>query len=157
MTTKEKPRVKPKDFTYTHTDGTKYTLTEKEKRFCDYYLQFGAKGIDAVYEAGYDVKTKNSASVIAYENLRKPHIYNYINSKYEEYGFNDEDVMKEHLFLIKQQADLPSKGRGIDMYYKKKGSYAEQKIAHTVRNYRDLPDEELEKIHNAKTNRETTE
>ena len=154
-TKREKPKTvsdlrhnkTPKTFTYKARDGKTYTLTEREKRFCDAYLVFGAKGVDAVYEACYNVKSARVAYSIAYENLTKPHIYSYINMHYEEYGFNDEDVMKEHLFLIKQSGDLPAKAKGVDMYYKKYGSYAEEKTAVTVRNYSDLTDEELAKLH----------
>lgn len=128
--TKEKPKSisKLRFFTYTAKDDKEYTMTEKEKAFCDAYLRFGAKGIDAVYEAGYDVKNVSVASAIAYENLKKPQIFNYINLKYEEYGFNDDDVDKEHLFLLKQDGDLGSKAKAIDMYYKKRGTYAPEKI-----------------------------
>lgn len=151
MTTKEKPIVKkgklknPTTFTYTAKDGVLYSLNRREKAFCDSYLKFGAKGVDAVYEAGYNPKNVRVAYAIASENLSKPKMFNYINSKYEEYGFNDDDVLKEHLFLIKQDGDLASKAKGVDMYYKKKGIYAPEKHEHTVTavrvvNYRELED-----------------
>lgn len=154
-TVKSKPVSKLKFFTYTFKDGKEYSMTEQQKKFCDAYLAFGAKGVDAVYEAGYKPKNVNVAYSISSENLRKPEIFNYINSKYEEFGFNDEDVLKEHLFLIKQQGDLGSKARGIDMYYKKTGGYAEEKHEHVIRNYSDLPDDKLQEVYNAKTNKGT--
>jgi len=131
---KEKPKQKsnPKTFTYCARDGEEYKLNERQKAFCDAYLKFGAKGIDAVYEAGYNPRNVRVASSIAYENLTKPHIFNYINLKYEAHGFNDDDVMKEHLFLIKQDGDLGTKAKGIDMYYKKTGSYAPEKHRHEI-------------------------
>lgn len=154
-TVKNKPVSKVKKFSYTARDGQKYTLTEQQKAFCDAYLKFGAKGVDAVYEAGYKPKNVRVAYSIASENLRKPEIFSYINMKYEEYGFNDDDVLREHLFLIKQQGDLSSKARGIDMYYKKTGGYAEEKHEHVIRNYSDLDDEKLLELYNAKTNKTT--
>jgi hypothetical protein len=138
MALKEKPIVRkeklknPTKFTYKAKDGNTYTLTKLEKAFCDYYMQFGAKGVDAVYEAGYDPKNARVAYSISCENLTKPHIFNYIQMHYEEYGFNDEDVMKQHLFLINQDGDLGSKAKGVDMYYKKKGVYAPEKIEQTI-------------------------
>lgn len=125
-----KKSPKPKDYTYEY-KGEEYTLNEKEKKFCDAYLIFGAKGVDAVYEAGYDVANIKVAYAIASENLRKPKIFNYISMHYEEHGFNDEDVTREHLFLIKQDAELAAKAKGLDMYYKKKGLYAPDKVQHT--------------------------
>ena len=130
---KEKPKTKitrspSKKFTYTARDGTKHVLTEQQKLFCDAYLKCGARGVTAVYEAGYKPKNARVASAIAYENLMKPHIFNYINLMYEESGFNDEDITKEHLFLIKQDGDLPAKAKGLDMYYKLKGKFAPEKI-----------------------------
>lgn len=151
-----KKRISPKKFTYTARDGTSYTLTERQKAFCDYYLQFGAKGVDAVYEAGYNPKNAKVAGSIASENLIKPSIFNYINSKYEEYGFNDEDVLKEHLFLIKQDGDLSSKGRGIDMYYKKVGAYSAEKVE-VIKKYEDLPYAELTKLYDQRTEEENTD
>ncbi len=132
---REKPKNKrknPTNFTYTAKDGKEYTLELKQKLFCDYYLQFHARGIDAIYEAGYKPKNVKVAAVMAAENLMKPSIFNYIQMKYEEYGFNDEDIFKQHLFLINQDGDLSSKAKGVDMYYKKKGVYAPEKHEHSI-------------------------
>ena len=117
-----------KGFSITSNDGKKYKLTEKEKRFCEIYCQFGVSGIEAVTQAGYKATSKNTAYSIASENLRKPKIMAYIDSLYKEYKFTDEDVMREHLFLIKQHQNLPSKARAIDMYYKKKGLYSQDSL-----------------------------
>lgn len=133
MPTMEKPKlgtttkIAPKNFTYTAKDGTKHTLTERQKRFCDAYCEFGASGVDAIYEAGYRPKTRKVAYEMASENLRKPKIFEYIHLLYKEYGFNDDDITGEHLFLIRQNADLSAKAKGVDMYYKKDGKYAPQK------------------------------
>ena len=49
-------------------------LTEKQKRFADYYIETG-NGTEAAVKAGYSKKT---ARVIGQENLLKPAIKNYI-------------------------------------------------------------------------------
>lgn len=116
------------DFSYVSpADGKTYRMTIKEKSFCDAYLEFKGDGVDAVYEAGYEVKNALVAAAISHENLRKPNLIAYINAQLEEAGFNDDHVYKQHLFLVNQHADLKSKAKGIEMFYKLKGSYAPEK------------------------------
>jgi len=102
-------------------DGKTYTITMKERLFCEHYLEQYGNGVQAVYKAGYKVKNAIVASGIAYENLRKPHIYSYINSLLEERGYNDDNVAKQHAFLLQQHADLKTKAKAIEMYYKLRG------------------------------------
>ena len=128
VSSKEKTENIKGTIIYTATDGKKYRLTDKEKKFCESYLEFKGNGVDAIFEAGYNPKNRLIAAAMAYENLRKPHIFNYINLKLEEYGFGDENVEKQHLFLLNQQADFNSKGKAIDMFYKLKGKYAKKEI-----------------------------
>jgi len=52
------------------------TLTEKQKRFCEYYLE-NPNATEAAIKAGY---AKNTAYAIGAENLRKPQIQQYIAS-----------------------------------------------------------------------------
>ncbi len=52
-------------------------LTEKQKRFADYYIETG-NATESAVKAGYSKKT---AAVIATENLIKPNIKNYIDRK----------------------------------------------------------------------------
>ena len=66
--------------------------------------------------------------VMAYQMLKLPHITSFINLKLAEYGFGDDHVEKEHLFLINQHADLKSKKAAIDMFYKLKGKYPSEKL-----------------------------
>lgn len=153
----KKPKKKPVTslfFKFTGDDGVEYSLTKRQKLFVEYYLTFGANGVDAVIEAGYDVdyKDKNGnsngtpnrkmASVIATQNLSKLNICAYITTKLEEYGFNDKNVEKQHLFLINQNADLTNKKSALDMFYKLKGKYApeEHKVQH------ELTQEQLDRI-----------
>lgn len=114
----------------------KSTLTLKQKLFCNYYLEGSGNATEAVILAGYNVNKKNGhpdrilAKSIASENLTKPYIQRYIREKLQEIGFNDENVMRQHLGLINQWGDLPAKVRSIDMYYKKTGAYAATKLEH---------------------------
>lgn len=55
------------------TENTK--LTERQKRFCDYYIETG-NGADSARRAGYKAK---DLKVIASENLTKPNIKAYIS------------------------------------------------------------------------------
>jgi hypothetical protein len=91
-----------------------------------------------VFEAGYKVKDPRVAAAISSENLRKPHIMAYIDSLLVEYGFNDDNVEKQHLFVLNQYADLQAKNKAIDMFYKLKGTYAPEKKVTAVMNFTDL-------------------
>ena len=55
-------------------------LTEKQKRFCDYFIETGSI-TDAAIKAGYSKKT---AYAIGQENLKKPILKAYIDEKLEE-------------------------------------------------------------------------
>lgn len=55
-------------------------LTEKQKRFADYYIETGNM-TEAAIKAGYSKKT---ARVIGQENLLKPAIKNYIDERLKE-------------------------------------------------------------------------
>jgi len=132
-----------KVFKFKGLDGVEYNLSLKEKLFCEKYLELKGNGVEAVIQAGYKVKSRMIASSLSYEYLIKPHISNYITKMLEEYGFNDDNVTKQHLYLINQFGDLKSKGRGIDMFYKLKGSYAAEKIKIIDKNG-DLTDEQID-------------
>ena len=129
---KIKPPNNPdKLFRFTGLDGQEYKINLRQKYFSELYLQLDGNGKNAVIDAGYNVYTNRVAYVIASENLRKPNIIAYINLRLSEFGFDDENVGKQHLFLINQFSDLPAKAKGIDMYYKKKGEYAPDKTEHS--------------------------
>src|SRR3989344_4997841 len=109
----------------------KLTLSLKQKLFCQAYIDTLGNGTRAVLQAGYSISKKdghpdrNLAKSIASENLTKPYILTYINTLLEKAGLNDENVAVQHWFLINQNADLGVKARGVDMYYKLKGKYAQ--------------------------------
>jgi phage terminase small subunit len=52
-------------------------LTEKQKRFADYYIETG-NATESAIRAGY---SQNTATETGYENLRKPHIKEYIEER----------------------------------------------------------------------------
>lgn len=136
-------------------DQIEYRINLRQKLFCESYLQFYGNGVDAVIEAGYDVtfKDKNSgtgtgtnrklAAVIAAQNLVKLNIIAYLNLKLDEYGYNDEDVDKQHRFLINQYENLNAKAKGVDMYLKRRGLYAPEKHEHSFKEFDTLNTDDL--------------
>lgn len=109
-------------------------LTLKQKLFCQYYIESFGNGTKAVIKAGYNTTKKNGVSdrnlakSIASENLTKPDIWAYIKNLLEKSGLSDENVAIQHLFLINQNTDLSVKARAIDIYYKRYGKYAPDKL-----------------------------
>jgi hypothetical protein len=61
-----------------------------------------------------------TAQVNAYKLLRKPEVIERINELLEAKGFSDENVDKQHLFLLNQFADLKTKLGAIAEYNKLK-------------------------------------
>lgn len=59
-------------------------MTEKQKRFCEYYIASG-NATEAAIKAGYSKKT---AKETGYENLTKPHLKEYIDQKLDEMASN---------------------------------------------------------------------
>ncbi|MGM0174104.1 terminase small subunit [Enterococcus sp. DIV0800] len=55
-------------------------MTEKQKRFCEYYIASG-NATEAAVKAGYSKKT---AKETGHENLTKPHLKEYIDEKLDE-------------------------------------------------------------------------
>ena len=131
------PKVKENPLTGKTKSGK--VLTSQEKLFCEAYIWFFGNGTEAAEEA-YDVDKnkpnwKNTCASIAKENLRKPHILEYIRDIMDEQELTDESVDNELNFLLKQKADLNAKKGAIDIYNKVKGRYQkdnEQKTTHVV-------------------------
>jgi len=101
-------------------------LTLKQKKFCIKYIENGGNGAEAALASGYKVKSgsRNTAAVIAYENLTKPHVKDYLKTLYTAHGLDEAVVEREHAYLIEQRDDLSVKARSIEMYYKINGKYA---------------------------------
>lgn len=76
-------------------------LTEKQKRFADYYIECG-NATEAAIKAGY---SKNTAKAIGYENLTKPYlkayIDNVINKKDNERIASQDEVLKYFTSLMR--------------------------------------------------------
>jgi len=119
-------------------DGKTYSPQFKQKRFVECYIANGGNGAQAIIDAGYRINHRDKggkdtgvpnrklAKVMAYQELRKPHITSLIDAKLENMGFTEEYVELQHLFLLNQRADLKMKAKAIDMYYKLKGKYNSQ-------------------------------
>lgn len=74
-------------------------LTEKQKRFCDYYLE-NPNATEAAIKAGYSKKT---ARFIGNENLTKPNIKSYIDirlKKLEDARIANADEVLKYLTSI---------------------------------------------------------
>ncbi|MDB1956848.1 terminase small subunit [Clostridium tertium] len=63
-------------------------MTEKQKAFCDYYIETG-NATEAAIKAGYSKKT---AKVIGSENLTKPYLKQYIDERLAK--IEDERIAK---------------------------------------------------------------
>ena len=134
-------------------DGKHYTLTPKQKYWCDTYLEEGANLTTASLEV-YKVTNKHLCKIpwkllsdkekrrrmgaedvahqIGKENFGKPRIFNYINKILSDEGYTDDVVQLEHFKNIKQDRSLSAKNAALDMYYKKRGSYAPEERKDTV-------------------------
>lgn len=117
----------------------------RAKQFARQYIKNDFNGTKTVLEM-YNTTDKKTAGVIAVENLAKPSFQKAIIEEMEKRGLNDEMVLKELEYNIKQYKHLPSKNTAMDMYFKLKGDYApEKKLSVNV----DIPpdiDKEIENI-----------
>jgi len=104
-------------------------LNLKEEEFCQTYISHdrdlygnGTKCYLEVYGEYYSASHKGNfmsykvAQVLAYRLLRKVKIIERINELLEEGGFNDQNVDKQHLFLLNQHSDLKTKLGAIKEY-----------------------------------------
>lgn len=159
-TTKQKPIQKKKiiekqsgsKFIFTGDDGRGYEINFQQKLFCEKFLLHNGRGNIAVVESGYRVKNKfgvvndKMARSIASENLTKPNIIAYLGKLLDTDGFNEENVFKQHLYVINQMEDTHAKNRAIDMFYKLKAKYPAEKHEHTVRKLEELSDDTIAEI-----------
>lgn len=89
---------------------SKEKLTPKQKKFCDEYLKLG-NATQAAKNAGYSEKTAYRTGA---DNLKVPHILDYINARQEQIASKDiadiEEIMKYLTDVmrgkIKDQFDL---------------------------------------------------
>jgi len=162
---KKKKKIRdPRRFKFTGLDDKEYVLTPKQKLWCDVYLEEGANLTIASLEA-YKVTNKhlcetpwkllsrkevrrriraeNVAHHIGKQNYGKLPIKRYIDKVLSDEGYTDEVVRVEHFKNIKQDKSLSAKNTAIDMYYKKRSSYAPEK-KHIITNK--LTNEQLDRI-----------
>lgn len=105
------------------------TLTPKQLKFCEYYTSgdkemFGNGTLS--YMEVYDVSNYKVAQACASRLLSNAIICQEISRRLEIGGFNDENVEKQHLFLINQFSDLKTKRAALFDYYKLKGKFVER-------------------------------
>lgn len=67
-------------------------LTNKQKSFCEYYIQ-SWNATDAARKAGYK-GNNNTLGVIGYENLRKPNIEAHIKERIDQLSMSTNEVLK---------------------------------------------------------------
>ncbi len=120
-------------------------LRPKQKRFVQEYTTNGGNATQAVIDAKYKVKDRIVAKSIGAENLTKLAIQNQIKSIVDQ--IPEELVVRKHLALLEKeevitknnnttgeieviptgQIDAQAVSKGLDMFYKLKGSYAPEK------------------------------
>ena len=104
-----------------------YNLNPNQIEFCKLYAtdkEYLGNGVLSYIEA-YDLDMNeknayNNARARASELLTKRSILEYIDKLLDADGFNDQFVDKQHLFLIRQNAELPVKRAAINDYNKLK-------------------------------------
>lgn len=138
-------------------------LTEKQKQFADEYIRNGGNGTKAALKAGY---SKKSARTIAKENITKPHILEYINSKLkpveEKRTFDVEQAINELINLIEGKslvnrskhtdnlkkkvtkdvtyeysADVETRLKAIELYLKYKGAFDKKEDTSQADSFKD--------------------
>lgn len=131
-------------------------LNHKQELFCQLFTDtdnkdFFGNGVQCYIEA-YEPKQVgnwyNSAKASASRMLTKVYIINRINKLLGSKGFNDQNVDKQHLFLLNQYADLKTKMSAIKEYNAVKGRLASQKIkiegkvehSQNTENYKEIQD-----------------
>jgi len=125
-----KAKTPSNPLTFINEAGNTVLLTLKQKLFGEAYVRSRGNGVTAAMEAGY----KGSAAVlssVAYENLRKPQITDYIRLLLKDEGLTDEYVDKELLVAIRQDAHIPGKVRAIGEYNKTRGRHKPQEVKQT--------------------------
>lgn len=112
-------------------------LNPKQELFCQLYAgiqdkEFFGAGTTSYIEAYDPDNTKpnwyKTAAAAATRLLKNVKIINRINELLESEGFNDQNVDKQHLFLLNQHADLKTKLGAIKEYNSVKGRIATRKI-----------------------------
>ncbi len=150
---KKRKRVNPLPHKFTGLDKKRYSLTAKQKHWCDIFLSAGANGVVASLET-YKIANKNlckipwemlkesqqqlraraenTASHLGRENLRKLPIIKYLHKVLSDEGFTKEKVELQHFKNIVQDKNISASNTAIDMYYKKTGEYKPLEVKHGI-------------------------
>lgn len=125
-------------------------LRKKQKEFVKQYVANDENGTQAVIDSGYNVKSRDVAKVVAYENLTKPHVAEAIEVQRKTIAeqIPDELLVEKHTALLNKtekrlknnvttgeievietgEIDGQAVAKGLDLAYKLKGSFAPDKI-----------------------------
>ncbi len=126
-------------------------LTPKQKLFCDYYL-ISLNATDAAIKAGYSQKTAHS---IGFENLIKPEIQSYIESKQaklqEKIEVTQQMVLEELAKIgFSNIQDLMGAGNtfkdALEIERPKAAAIESIKVKTTTRSIPNMPDEVSQEI-----------
>lgn len=135
----------------------KKKLSYRREEFCKTYTSNdrelfgnGVQSYIEVYEP--DTTKKNwyqTARASASQILTTINVIERINELLEKQGFNDENVEKQHLFLLNQHEDKGIKMRAVDSYYKLKGKNEPEKTEIIIKpGDKDVADKALSKFLN---------
>lgn len=73
------------------------TLTLKERRFSKEYIKNNGNGTQAVIDAGYKVKNRNMAGVIARQNIKKDKVQKSIRDELKKIGLDESYISSKAL------------------------------------------------------------
>jgi len=117
-------------------ERTRPELNERQEAFCQMYVNgdremFG-NGVQCYLEVYEIDRTKpnwyKTACAASSQLLSNVKVINRIRELLEDGGFNEENIEKQHLFLVNQFTDLGTKMRAISDFYKLKGRYAPEQV-----------------------------
>ena len=121
-------------------------LTKKQKGFVKDYVRTNKNGVQSALK-NYNTNDYSTAGMIASDNLKKPKIQEAIKSIADQ--IPDSLLVEKHLELLtvpkitkttfkdevtetEESIDVQAISKGLDMAYKIKGTYAPEKIKHSV-------------------------
>ena len=101
----------------------------KTKAWAKEYIKQGFNGTETALKFAKKGKLmkRETAKVIAHENLTKPHYQKAIIEKMEEINLNDDLINKITKRNIKQKSSTSASNQAMDMYHKVKGNYAPER------------------------------
>jgi Phage terminase, small subunit len=79
-------------------------LTDKQFEFINQYFLCGMNGTEAVIQAGYKVKNRQTAAAISSENLRKSHVREAIDKRLQESTLSANQVL--HILSVHALGDM---------------------------------------------------